>query len=1095
MTDATVATTDTLAGLNDAQRRAAAHRGAPIAVLAGPGTGKTRVIIHRVASLIQDDGADPASILAVTYTVRAADELRRRLATMIGGPAADRVNAFTFHGFGRRLLLRFRDLAGYARQPMLMDSAQRLRAMRSVIASLELSDATAARGWAVIADEALARIARFKNNAVSPARCAEFAHQWQARIDADEWDGDERLRQQHLRNEFSELASLYQRFNALCRTRSWVTYEDLIGEATRLLDQPRVADIIHAEIRHVVVDEFQDVNLSQIELLRRVAPPGPTTDLCVVGDDDQSIYLFRDSDDLAFKRFAAIWSGHETVELTDNYRATDALITVTNSVIARAHDRFRPDKRIVPARVDQPHGPPVECVRLASDHDGGVRIAAMVAEARNAGENYKDMAVIARTHGDLDRIGSALRVCGIPVQTARRHSAADDPGVKDVLAWIELLVDPNARHAARRLLIRPPLAMDSQQLARLETDHRAEASRAALHPDERPGTPSFVQFIKRHADDHRALAAFSARYDELHELASHTPAYDVVFRIITLTGVAFAELLAPPERAVRVANLVTLLRFVHDRMDRLDPPADLAAFRSYYDDLDAQDQSLRDAGRDRVDGDSEEDARFDPSVDAVRLLTAHSSKGLEFDTVYVPRVSPGHGYPLTSGSTPDDLPDGLVPRQGDPRDAKARRLAEERRVFYVACTRARRRLVLLTRKTKTPSASIHFLQEITSDPTLSEVVREIDDDAGAPRRPADQSPSPETINAQRDVLDRARDTARTSAADALHAADDPNITPEALDALSDRLRDASARLAVAAHIDEFAVAPDWAAGVGLEQWAESLVGATTAAPVSRPLFEPVKGPLRLSYTHVQQYLDCPRCYYARYVLRVPESPSAALQLGTVVHVALERFYRRWMDADASGAPTPGLDEMLDIGRRTLIETAPFDATIEESMRAQVEAQLRLTFHTLHSAHDHVLAVESRVVFPFVSDGVTHRVEAKLDRIDRTDAGFSIIDYKTGAATKTSLTPARADLQLGIYALALPYHFEPDAPEPPPVPAGSAEYWLLSTGQRGSIGLSDLDLGKVRSRIETTIAGITAGRFDKGKSCRHLCDLIAEPATP
>ncbi|MCH7962080.1 MAG: PD-(D/E)XK nuclease family protein, partial [Planctomycetes bacterium] len=312
--------------------------------------------------------------------------------------------------------------------------------------------------------------------------------------------------------------------------------------------------------------------------------------------------------------------------------------------------------------------------------------------------------------------------------------------------------------------------------------------------------------------------------------------------------------------------------------------------------------------------------------------------------------------------------------------------------------------------------------------------------------------------------------------------------------LSGRLREAPARLAVAAHVQQSADAPDWAAGIGLGQWAESLVAAATAAPVSRPLFEPVKGPLRLSYTHVQQYLDCPRCYYARYVLRVPESPSAALQLGTVVHVALERFYRRWMDADASGAPTPGLDEMLDIGRRTLIDTAPSDATIEKSMRAQVEAQLRLTFHTLHSAHDHVLAVESRVVFPFVSDGVTHRVEAKLDRIDRTDAGFRIIDYKTGAATKTRLTPARADLQLGIYALALPYHFEPDAPEPPPVPAGSAEYWLLSTGQRGSIGLSDLDLGKVRSRIETTIAGITAGRFDKGKSCRHLCDLIAEPAT-
>jgi ATP-dependent DNA helicase UvrD/PcrA len=1078
-----------LAGLNDAQTHAAAHRAGPLAVLAGPGTGKTRVIIHRIASLITDDGADPSTILALTYTVRAADELRQRLAALIGGPAADRVNAHTFHGFGRRLLLRFRDMAGYTREPQLIDSAQRVRAMREAIAAMGLSDASAARGWSSIADEALKRITQFKNNALTPHDCARFARQWQSRLDAGEWQDDEHKRQVQLCAEFTELANLFERFESTRSSRAWMTFEDLIASATAMLGDHRIGDIIHAEIRHIVVDEFQDVNLSQIEMLRALAPPARRPDLCVVGDDDQSIYLFRGADDLAFHRFKATWTDCATIALTDNYRAAPPLVAVTNATITRATDRFAPEKEIIPVGGPDPAlpAPTVECVDLASDHADAVQIAGMIADANAAGTPLQHIAVIARTHGDLARITAELTVRGIPTLTARRPSPADDAGVRDTFAWIELLVNPDAVHAAGRILTRPPFSLDSQQIARLASAHRARRSAHEIDPTEAPTPPSFVRFVEQSPQQSHEHATFARWFNELHSLAAKSTAYDTLFKIVALTGVAYADLLQPAERAIRVSNLVAILCFVHDRQARLDPPNDLASFWSYYQDLDSEDQTMRSAGRDPVEGG--DDSRFDPSIKAVRMLTAHASKGLEFDTVFVPRISPGNGYPSTNRPPPNDLPEGLVDRGGDTRDAKARQLAEERRVFYVACTRAERRLVLLARKTKGASKSTHFYQEITGDPTLRDVVQRVDESTEGSHAIADQSPLPSDQDSRSELLTRARSIARARAADALHRADNPDTSAPQLEQLAAQLKDAADQIAIAAHIERNNEPPAWVNERNMESWAAKLTDALSAtAAKAKPLFAPVLGPHKLSYTNISLYLDCPKCYYAKYVLGVPDRASASMDLGIIVHAALERFYREWMDADAGGLPMPGKNRLLTIGKSILLENAQHTPITKET-HAQVRAQLALAFDKLHDPRAHVIAVETKVRFPYVLDGTSHQIEAKLDRIDQTDSGFRIVDYKTGYASKSKRTPHKSDLQLGIYALALGYHFDPDAVDVPPLPAGVAEYWLLSTGERGVISLDQLDLDKARSHIDQTIQGLNEGHFEQEKRCRSLCDVL------
>lgn len=250
------------------------------------------------------------------------------------------------------------------------------------------------------------------------------------------------------------------------------------------------------------------------------------------------------------------------------------------------------------------------------------------------------------------------------------------------------------------------------------------------------------------------------------------------------------------------------------------------------------------------------------------------------------------------------------------------------------------------------------------------------------------------------------------------------------------------------------------------------------------VFRAPRPPLHLSFTTINAYLRCPRCYYVTHVLQLPEPVEAPVRVGAVVHVALERFYKRWRDAEAEGETTPDLNVLRALGREAFTEAHDHDEPLDAGEQMQVLAQLQTVFERMHDPNAEPLELEKKIEFDYVHKGVKHRMVAKIDRIDRGPAGLRIIDYKTGRASKKLLEPESDDLQLGLYAIALEHLYGTEGL------SGTAEYWLTAEGQVGSVRLSEIDRAAVEEQIAKAIDGILGGQFDRNKrDCNGACAIL------
>ncbi len=1102
---------DPLRSLNPAQRRAATHTGGPLIVLAGPGTGKTRVIVARIAHLIRN-GADPGGVLALTFTNKAAGELRERLAEMLGPAAAESVGAFTFNGFGAHVLGRFGDLVGLPPGMRLIDPAQKIRLMRRVVAERGLFTESIAGGLDSAIIEASRRINAMHCAALTPetARARILARRHEIEQPGEDPDGAA-AEEAEIRR-LLDVVSLWEGFDGACLEEGLISFDHQLSLTIRLLSGNASArSIVLADCRHVVVDEFQDVNAAQIELLRLLSPPGSSPDLCVVGDDDQSIYGFRGADDLAFEHFRRIWPACETVALEENYRSATPILSAVNEIITRAGTRFQQDKIIRRADVftDDPPGSVVEAVRLANEAQAGDVIASMIARAVREHPDLplRRFAVIGRSWKDLESIHEALRIEGIASRLARPPTPQHDQGVLDIMAWIRLLLNPGCTPDAVRILRRPPNLLPVNTVMDLRQRYLARQSRHS-------GTDNVLPFATWAAGDGAAelpdelddghtrpvLKRFGATWSALRDMMATSPATDVIGEIVRRTGVVHADLLDARARAERVSSVVALMRFAAERSDRLEQPRDLHAFMAYCDDLEPLGGGDQKLTPDRLTHEPVEGDVDDDEADAVQLLTAHASKGLEFDTVFVPRVAPPHGYPKSSRRNEDPvLPEWLA---GDPEDGRTLAEArddEERRLFYVACTRAERRLVLLGRVPKS-SSSMNFLVELLGsdaeiiDRRADEVLGEnAPDDTDRLLRPLDWT---ETLS-RRQAVRSARREARLLAAGALDTADQPGLDEREILGIADRLREASMRLAAVARAEAGEPLPPW---LDREPFASvhRSIRDTEAEPgesvtALRAVLQPLRPPLTLSYTAMKSWASCPRCYYVREVLRLPQTEGAPIIVGKITHEALQEFYGWVRDAGERGEPEPGLEDLLRVGDEKFLGAWQDTDIIDPDQKQQILGLLRNCYERLHDAHRNVVGVEERYRFVYPYRG-EHNIIAKIDRVDVSDDGFRIIDYKTGKPQKSQLEPKKDDLQMGVYMLALRASINDGDVNGGNIPAGAAEYWCLATGERGVIGFDDIDEKKIRRSIEKTIDGMLDGEFERGRGCSGACDLLEPGGT-
>ena len=646
-------------GLNPAQREAVEHRGSPLLIVAGAGSGKTRVLTRRIAHLLRSGEAMPGEILAITFTNKAAAEMRERVGELVG-PVARSMWVSTFHSACVRILRRDAAAAGLKSSFTIYDSADSLRLITTIAKDLELDTKKHA-------PRALAsRISTLKNDLVDPI---DFADQAES-----------------AKNPFERtLARIYTNYTERLRQANAVDFDDLIGLTVTLLrENPAIREGYRRRFRHLLVDEYQDTNTAQYQLVRELVGEDPRADLTVVGDSDQSIYAFRGATIRNIIEFEQDFPSARTIVLEQNYRSTQNILTAANAVIEE--NQGRREKNLW---TDQGEGEQIT-LYVADDEQSearyiGRQIDALVDDGRRAG----DIAIFYRANAQSRALEDQLIRVGLPYRVVGGTRFYERREIKDAIAYLQVLANPADEINLRRILNVPKRGIGD----------RAEAAIAMLAERERIG---FGDALRR-ADEAPGIATrslnavrtFVAMLEDLQEMAEkgEGPA-ELLEAILTRSGY-YAELQGSddPQDESRLENLAELISVaaefeaqieeadavaseLEDEDDQEDsaPGADIApdaALRA-PDDPEA---SLVDRFLEKVSLVADADQLPGEEDQFVTLMTLHTAKGLEFPVVF-----------LTG------MEDGTFPHNrtlGDPEE-----LQEERRLAYVGITRAREKLYL-----------------------------------------------------------------------------------------------------------------------------------------------------------------------------------------------------------------------------------------------------------------------------------------------------------------------------------------------------------------------------------------------------------------
>ncbi|MFF5963919.1 DNA helicase PcrA [Streptomyces collinus] len=630
-----------LEGLNDNQRAAVVHSGSPLLIVAGAGSGKTRVLTHRIAHLLAERGVHPGQILAITFTNKAAGEMRERVEQLVG-PRANAMWVMTFHSACVRILRRESKKLGFTSSFSIYDAADSKRLMALVCRDLDLDPKR------FPPKSFSAKISNLKNELIDEE---DFA--------AQATDGFEKT-----------LAQAYALYQSRLREANALDFDDLIMTTVNLLRAfPDVAEHYRRRFRHVLVDEYQDTNHAQYALVRELVgtsehpvdvPPEaevPPAELCVVGDADQSIYAFRGATIRNILQFEEDYPDATTILLEQNYRSTQTILSAANAVIERNESR-RPKNLWTNAG----SGARITGYVADTEHDEAQFVADEIDRLTDAGKaKAGDVAVFYRTNAQSRVFEEVFIRVGLPYKVVGGVRFYERKEVRDVLAYLRVLANPEDSVPLRRILNVPKRGIGD----------RAEAMIDALSQREKI---SFPQALKR-VDEAYGMAARSTnavkRFNTLMEdlrtiVESGAGPATVLEAVLERTGY-LAELQAStdPQDETRIENLQELaavaMEFEQERGE--DEQTTLSDFLEQVALVADSDQIP-----DEEDGDG-----------VITLMTLHTAKGLEFPVVF-----------LTG------MEDGVFPHMRALGQTKE--LEEERRLAYVGITRARERLYL-TRST------------------------------------------------------------------------------------------------------------------------------------------------------------------------------------------------------------------------------------------------------------------------------------------------------------------------------------------------------------------------------------------------------------
>jgi DNA helicase-2/ATP-dependent DNA helicase PcrA len=569
---------DLLADLTAAQRGAVTHFEGPLLILAGAGSGKTRVITRRVAWLLQQ-GVRPANVLAITFTNKAAGEMRQRVEALVPG---HRVWVSTFHSLGARLLRQYGERLSLDRNFTIYDQTDRTRLVKSALEAANIDNVR-------FSPEAIqAAISKAKNQLLTPDQFGKQAHDFFG----------------------VTVAQVYPVYEKKLRAANALDFDDLLlWPALALKNDPEFRAELDARFSFVLIDEYQDTNKAQYAIARGLSVDQPN--LCVVGDPDQSIYKFRGSDIRNILDFERDYPGARVIALEQNYRSTKAILQAASALIA--HNRQRKPKDLV---TENPAGAPVHVLTFETGFEEAEGVARRIREAVQAGRrSYRDFALFLRINALSRAVEQAFIKHRIPFQIVKGLAFYDRKENRDVLAYLRLLVNPKDDLSFLRIVNEPARGIGKVSLDRLQ-EHARPREMSLLSA---AGEISRISTIKGKAA--AGLRDFAGMMAELRQHLD-APPDEVIRQVLERTG--YRQMLKDsrdPEDQERLANIEELITAAH-QVAAEDTSRTLGDFL----------ENITLASD--VDG-------WDDQQDSVSVMTLHTSKGLEFPVVYVLAVEQG----------------------------------------------------------------------------------------------------------------------------------------------------------------------------------------------------------------------------------------------------------------------------------------------------------------------------------------------------------------------------------------------------------------------------------------------------------------------
>ena len=630
--------------MNPMQRQAVFRTEGPLLILAGAGSGKTTVLVNRIAYIMQAGLAEPWQILAITFTNKAAGELKDRIEA-VGGEGAEEVWAATFHSTCARILRRWGERLGFSSHFTIYDTDDSRRLMKEILKQLNIDEKFLSH------KTVLAEISKYKDKMKSPRDVRELATH-------NSW--------------LKDIVEAYDLYQQRLLTSDAMDFDDLICYTVKLFEENEdVLSFYHRRFKYIMVDEYQDTNRSQYRLISLLSRG--SGNLCVVGDDDQSIYRFRGATIENILSFENEFKGAAVIRLEQNYRSTGNILDAANNVIKNNVER-----KGKTLWTENPTGERITLHTAAGERDEAMFIARTILDGVAEGRSFSDYAVLYRMNAQSNTIEQALSRSGIPHRVIGGHRFYDREEIKDMTAYLQVINNPHDDIRLRRIINKPKRAIGE-----------ATMSKAA---EIAAGVGESVYSVIKHAEDYPSLSRAAAKLkgfvsllDGLIEAQqsndySLAELYELIIEHTDYKAYLTAEKDDYEQRIENIEELKSnIIKFEEDYGDEASLEAFLEEI-SLMTDID----------------------NYDSETDSVVMMTLHSAKGLEFPIVFIPGME-----------------EGVFPSAQTMIEAS--QLSEERRLAYVGITRAKEKLYLIkTRERMLFGSTTHnresrFVTEIPSN--------------------------------------------------------------------------------------------------------------------------------------------------------------------------------------------------------------------------------------------------------------------------------------------------------------------------------------------------------------------------------------------